>query len=134
MGLEGKSSHGKALQSYGDSAKHHIQRLRRFQEGVGAKRKSESGRPAAKLPPKQANKKMKEILSKVMVSQAKMGRKYGVYRTMIGKVLKKSKVDWIKRKSAPKYHPGQKERAKKAAGILRRVKILYQRTNIFTPN
>ena len=32
-----------------------------------------------------------------------MGRKYGLHRTMIRKVLKKSKVDWIKRKSAPKY-------------------------------
>ena len=49
-----------------------------------------------------------------------MGRKYRVHRTMIGKVLKKSKVDWIKQKSAPKYYPGQKERAKKAAGIFRR--------------
>ena len=44
---------------------------------------------------------------------------------MIGKVLKKSKVDWIKRKSAPKYYPGRKERAKKiqakkAAEILRK--------------
>ena len=55
---------------------------------------------------------MKEILSKVGVSQAKMGRKYGVQRTMIGKVLKKSKVDWIKQKSAPKYYPGQNERAR----------------------
>ena len=34
-------------------------------------------------------------------------------------VLKKSKVDWIKQKSAPKYFPGQKESAKNAAGILR---------------
>ena len=33
--------------------------LRRFEEGVGAKRKSGSGRPAAKLPPKQANKMIK---------------------------------------------------------------------------
>ena len=31
------------------------------------------------------------------------------------KVLKKSNVDWIKRKLAPKFYPGQKERAKKAA-------------------
>ena len=38
----------------------------------------------------------------------------------IGKVIKKSKGDWIKRKSAPKYYPSQKEMAKKAAGILRR--------------
>ena len=38
---------------------------------------------------------------------------------MIGKVLKKIKVDRIKQKSAPKYYPGQKEWAKKAAEILR---------------
>ena len=42
-----------------------------------------------------------------------MGRQYGVHRTMIGKFLKKSKVDWINHKSAPKHYPGQKERAKK---------------------
>ena len=87
--------------------------LRRFEEGVGAKRKSGSGRPGVKLPPKQANKNIKEILSKTVVSQAKMGRQYGVHRTMIGKFLKKSKVDWINHKSAPKHYPGQKERAKK---------------------
>ena len=81
--------------------------LRRFEEGVGAKRKSESERPAVKLPPKPANTNIKEILSKVGVSQAKMGRKYRVHRTMIGKNLKKSKVDWKKQKSAPKYYPGQ---------------------------
>ena len=52
--------------------------LRRCEEGVGAKRKSGSGRPAVKLPPKQANKIIKEILSKIGVSQAKMGRKYRV--------------------------------------------------------
>ena len=63
---------------------------------------------------------IKKILSKVGVSQAKMGRKYGVYSPMIGQVLKKNKVYWIKRKSAPKYYQGQKERAKKAAGILER--------------
>ena len=55
-----------------------------------------------KLPPKQANKIIKDILSKVGVPQAIMGRKYGVHRTMIGKVLKKSKVDWIKQKLFPK--------------------------------
>ena len=46
--------------------------LRKFEEGVGAK---------------EANKMIKEILSKAGVSQATMGRKYGVQRTMIGKVL-----------------------------------------------
>ena len=44
-----------------------------------------------------------EILSKVGVSQAKKGRKYGVHRIMIGKVLKNSNVDWIKPKKALKY-------------------------------
>ena len=44
--------------------------LRRFEEGVGAKRKSGSGRPTVKLPPKQVNKMIKEILSNVGVSQA----------------------------------------------------------------
>ena len=39
---------------------------------------------------------------------------------MIEKVLNKSKVDWIKQKSAPIYYPGQKERVTKAAGLLRR--------------
>ena len=63
---------------------------------------------------------IKEILSKVGVSQANLERKYGVHRTMIGKVLKKSKVDWIKRKSAPKCYSGQMERAKKAADTLSR--------------
>ena len=41
--------------------------LRRFEEGVGVKRKSGSGRTTAKLPLKQANKMIKEILSKVGV-------------------------------------------------------------------
>ena len=86
--------------------------LRRFEEGVGAIRKSGSGRPAVKLSPKRTNKMIKEILSKVGVSKAKMGRKYGVHRTITRKVLK------IKQKSAPKYYPGEKERAKKAAGLL----------------
>ena len=63
---------------------------------------------------------IKEILSKVGVKQAKIGRKYRLHRTMIGKVLNKSKVGWIKQTSAPKYYPGHKERAKKAAGILGR--------------
>ena len=57
--------------------------LRRFEEGVGAKRKSGSGRQAVKLPPKQANKMIDKILSKVGVSQAKMGRKYGIHLTTI---------------------------------------------------
>ena len=39
---------------------------------------------------------------------------------MIRKFLKKSKVDWIKQKSAPKYYPDRKERVIKAVGILRR--------------
>ena len=39
---------------------------------------------------------------------------------MIRKVLRKSKVEWIKRKLAPKYYPGQKKRAKKVARILKR--------------
>ena len=56
-----------------------------FKEGVGAKRKSGSGRPSVQLPPKQANKMIKEILSKLGVKQAKMGRKYVVHRTMTGK-------------------------------------------------
>ena len=63
---------------------------------------------------------IKEILSKVGVSQAKMGRKHGVHHTMIGKVFKKSQVDCIKRKSTPKYFPSQKEWVKRAAGIFRR--------------
>ena len=45
--------------------------FRRFEEGVGAKRKSGAGKLAVKLPPKQAIKMIKEILSKVGVSQAK---------------------------------------------------------------
>ena len=61
--------------------------LGRFEERVGTKRKSGSGRPAVKLPPKQANKMIKEILSKVGVSQAKITRKYGVHRTITGKDL-----------------------------------------------
>ena len=69
----------KGKKSYGDSAIHHF-KSRRFEEGVGAKRKSGSGRPSVQLPPKLANKMIKEILSKVGVSQAKMGRKYGVHR------------------------------------------------------
>ena len=55
-----------------------------------------------------------------------MGRKYGVYHLMIEKVLNKSKVDWIKQKSAPNYYPGQKERVTKAAGLLRRDFFLHQ--------
>ena len=39
--------------------------LRRFKEGCGAKKKSGSGRPAFKLPAKQAKKMIKEIWSKV---------------------------------------------------------------------
>ena len=35
--------------------------FRRVEEGVGAKRKSVSGRPDVKLPPKQANPIIKEI-------------------------------------------------------------------------
>ena len=71
--------------------------LRRFEEGVGVKRKPGSGRPVVKLPPKQDNKMIKEILRKVGVSQPKMGRKYGIFHhTVIGKVLKKNKIDWIK--------------------------------------
>ena len=74
--------------------------LRWVEEGVGAKRKSGSGRPAVKLPPKQANTMIKEILCKVEVLHAKMGRKYGVHRTMIGKsllqYLKKGSVQYIK--------------------------------------
>ena len=49
--------------------------LRRFEEGVGDKRKSGSGRPSVELPPKQANKMIKlnkEILSKIWVSQTKI--------------------------------------------------------------
>ena len=59
----------KGKKSYGDSAIHHF-KSRRFEEGVGAKRKSGSGRPTVKLPPKQVNKMIKEILSNVGVSQA----------------------------------------------------------------
>ena len=57
-----------------------------------------------------------------MVSQAKMGRQYGVHHTMIEKVLKKSKVDWIKQKSAPKSRVLSRPKGEsiKAAGILRR--------------
>ena len=87
----GKSSQAISLQS-----KTPYRVFRRFKEGVGAKRKSGSGRPAVKLPPKQANKMIKEILSKVGVSQTIMVKKYRVQRTLFGKVLKKSKVDWIK--------------------------------------
>ena len=50
------------------------------------------------MPSKQANKMIKESLSKVGVQQAKMGRKYGVHRTMIGKFIKKSKIDVDKTK------------------------------------
>ena len=49
--------------------------LRWVEEGVGAKRKSGSGRPAVKLPPKQANTMIKEILCKVEVLHAKMNFK-----------------------------------------------------------
>ena len=80
-----------------------------------------------------------------------MGRKYGVHRiAMIGKVLKKSKVDyWINgnrlqtiiqgKRRGPKREgqkerakrrgpkgEGQKERAKKAAGILKRDFFLHR--------
>ena len=41
-----------------------------------------------------------------------MGRKYGVHHTMVRKVLKNSKVDWIKLKSAPKYYPEVKTNKK----------------------
>ena len=67
--------------------------LRRFEEEVGAKRKSWSGRPAVKLPPKQANNMIKEILSKDGVSQVKLGRKYEIQHTMVEKVVKKSNVE-----------------------------------------
>ena len=43
-------------------------------------------------------------MSKVGVPQAKMGKKYGVHCAVNGKVLKESKVDWIKTKIDPKYY------------------------------
>ena len=57
--------------------------FRRFEEGVGVKRKSWSGRPAVKLPSKQANKMTKKILSKV-----------GSHRQKWGKILSSSQKDW----------------------------------------
>ena len=56
-----------------------------------------------------------EILSKVGVSQAKKGRKYGVHRIMIGKVLKKSKVDWIKPKLGSKVISSPKREGHKGS-------------------
>ena len=64
---KGKVHTGKHFKAMGIAQNIIYRVLRRVEEGVGAKRKSGSVRPADKLPPQQANTMIKEILSKVEV-------------------------------------------------------------------
>ena len=66
-------------------------------------------------PPKQDNRMINEILIKIGVSQAKCGK---IWTKIIGKVLKKSKVDWNKRKSVSKYYPGKRRGPKRQPEFL----------------
>ena len=94
--------------------------LQRYEEGTGSKRKSGSGRPAIKMTNTKKRMLIKEATHKVGATQRKLAKKYDISVAMVNNILKKNQIKYSKRKTAPKYYPGQQERAQKAIRKLRR--------------
>ena len=92
--------------------------MQRYEEGRDAKHKPGAGRPAQKLPPKQAKRLTTEATGRVGVSQRKLALKFNVSQPYVNKVLAKHNVKYRKRRSCPRYAPGQAERAKSGATLL----------------
>lgn len=63
---------------------------------------------------------IREATNKVGATQRKLAKKYDISVAMVNNILKKNHIKYFKRKSVPKYYPGQQERAQKAVRKLRR--------------
>lgn len=94
--------------------------IQRYEEGGNAQRKVGSGPTAVKLTPAKVNRLLNDAVGKKGVSQRKLALKYKVDVAYVNRTLKKNQVNYRKRKSCPRYKPGQSERAKSAASSLRR--------------
>ena len=94
--------------------------IQRYEEGGNAQRKVGSGPRAVKLTPAKVNRLLNDAVGKKGVSQRKLALKYKVDVAYVNRTLKKNQVNYRKRKSCPRYKPGQSERAKSAASSLRR--------------
>ena len=92
--------------------------MQRYEEGRDAKHKPGAGRPAQKLPPKQAKQLATEAAGRVGVSQRKLALKFNVSQPYVNKGMAKHNVKCRKRRSCPRYAPGQAERAKSGASDL----------------
>ena len=94
--------------------------MQRYEEGRDAKHKSGAGRPSQKFPPKPAKRLVTVATGRVGVSQRKLALKFHVSQPYVNKVLAKHDVKYRKRRSCPRYAPGQAERAKSGASAFRR--------------
>jgi transposase len=79
--------------------------------------KKRSGRPTTWTTPRKT--KLKRLVNnRTGVSQPRLGKKFGVHQTTIGRQLAKMGIPYRKREKTAKYNPEQQQRAEELSGKL----------------
>jgi hypothetical protein len=91
--------------------------IKRLETSQPIEDKKRSGRPTSWVPAKKT--KLKRLANnRTGVSQRRLGRKFGVHQTTIGRQLAKMSISYRKREKTPKYNQKQQEKAENLSGKL----------------